>query len=78
MTDRAWVAIGFAIANSILLEGPEGLIIVDTTECEDAAAEILLKFREISQKPIKAIVYTHNHGDHVRGVRVRLSLQKGW
>lgn len=76
MTDHAWVAVGFALANSILLEGPEGLIIVDTTESEDAGAEILSKFREISQKPIKAIVFTHNHGDHIWGVRVRLTLEK--
>lgn len=64
------MAIGFAIANSILLEGPEGLVVVDTTESQDAAQEILAHFRNISSKPIKAIVYTHNHPDHVRGAKV--------
>ena len=64
------VAVGFALANSILLEGPDGLVIVDTTESEDAGKEILQHFRNISSKPIRAIVYTHNHADHCRGARV--------
>lgn len=65
------MAIGFAIANSILLEAPEGLIIVDTTENVEAAREVLQEFRKISVKPIKAIIYTHYHIDHVAGTEVR-------
>jgi uncharacterized sulfatase len=35
------------------------------------AAEIVLKeFRKITKKPIKAIVYTHSHMDHISGARV--------
>lgn len=64
------MAVGFALANSIMLEGPDGLVIVDTTESEDAAREIMQQFRNISSKPVKAIVYTHFHADHVRGARV--------
>ncbi|ELU18902.1 hypothetical protein CAPTEDRAFT_210380 [Capitella teleta] len=67
VTNESWVAVGFALGNSILLEGPTGLIVVDTTESPAAAAEILQHFRKISSKPIKAIVYTHNHVDHCKG-----------
>lgn len=61
------MAIGFAIANSILLEAPEGLIVVDTTESAQAAREVLQEFRKVSNKPIKAIIYTHFHTDHTSG-----------
>ena len=51
-----YVAVDYALANSILLEGPEGLVIVDTTESQVAAKDILVAFRRISSKPIKAII----------------------
>ena len=70
VTEGVYVAVGFALANSIMLEGPDGLVIVDVTESEDAAREILQHFRNISMKPIKALVYTHFHADHNRGALV--------
>ncbi|HIE84592.1 MAG TPA: MBL fold metallo-hydrolase, partial [Dehalococcoidia bacterium] len=67
VTDGVHVAIGFALANSIMIEGDSGIIIVDTTENPVAAKEILAEFRKISKKPVVAIVYTHYHADHVMG-----------
>ena len=70
MTEGVYVAIGYALANSIMLEGPHGLVIVDTTENVAAAKEILKGFRNITDKPIKALIYTHNHADHTFGAQV--------
>ena len=70
VTDGVYVAVGFALANSILLEGPDGLVVVDVTESFESGAEILKVFRNISQKPIKALIYTHNHVDHSFGGEV--------
>ncbi|XP_069112681.1 linear primary-alkylsulfatase-like isoform X1 [Argopecten irradians] len=67
VTEDVYVAIGYALANSILLEGPTGLVVVDVTESTEAASKILAAFRNISDKPIQAIVYTHNHADHTIG-----------
>jgi alkyl sulfatase BDS1-like metallo-beta-lactamase superfamily hydrolase len=67
VTDGVYVAIGFGLANSIMLEGDDGLIIVDTMESMQAAKSVLAAFRTISNKPVKAIIYTHNHADHVFG-----------
>lgn len=61
------VAIGFGIANSIMVEGEGGNIIIDTTDDVSQAKEVLIEFRKINQNPVKAIIYTHNHGDHVFG-----------
>ena len=68
--DRVYVAIGFGLANSIMIEGDDGLIIVDTMESCEAASEILAEFRKITDKPVKAIIYTHNHADHIFGAEV--------
>lgn len=61
------VAIGFGLANSILIEGAEGNIIVDCMESNESAAKVKAEFDKISNKPIKALIYTHNHADHIFG-----------
>jgi len=67
VTEGVYSAIGFALANSILVVAPEGKIVIDTTESLKSAREIKSKFTDISSKPVKAILYTHAHPDHVMG-----------
>jgi len=67
VTDGVYVAVGYGIANSILLEGSNGVVIVDTMETLEAANKVLLEFRKLTSKPVKAIIYTHSHPDHVGG-----------
>lgn len=61
------VAIGYALANVILIEGDDGVIIVDTTESLAAARAVKAEFDRITDKPVAAIIYTHNHTDHIFG-----------
>jgi alkyl sulfatase BDS1-like metallo-beta-lactamase superfamily hydrolase len=68
--DNVYVAIGYGIANCIMIEGRDGVIIVDTMNTIEEAAEVLAEFRKITSKPIKAIIYTHSHPDHVFGAEV--------
>lgn len=70
VTEGVHVAVGYALANSILIEGEDGVIIVDTTESAETAAQILAEFRNITSKPVKAIIYTHNHADHIFGAGI--------
>lgn len=70
VTDNLYVAIGYGISNSIMIEGSDGLIIVDTMTTMEEAAEVLAEFRKITSKPVKAIIYTHSHPDHVFGAEV--------
>ena len=63
------VAIGYALANSILIEGEGGNIIVDTTGTIETAAEVKKEFDKINSNPVVAIIYTHNHGDHIYGAK---------
>ena len=60
-------AIGFGIANSIMVEGKEGNIIIDASDSVFEAEKIYSLFSKKNSNPIKAIIYTHNHGDHTFG-----------
>jgi len=67
VTDGVYQAVGFGIANSIMVEGDECVFIVDVMGSMETAKEVKAEFDEITQKPIEALVYTHNHADHVMG-----------
>jgi len=67
VTDDVYVAVGFDGANSIMIEGDDGLIIIDTLSTYEAAKQVIAEFRKITDKPVKAIIYTHGHLDHVHG-----------
>jgi len=70
VTSGVHVAVGFGLANSILLEGTDGVVIVDTMESAEAARPVHEAFGRISDKPVRAIIYTHSHADHVFGAGV--------
>lgn len=63
------IAIGYGLANSILIEGKGGNIIVDCMESSKTASEVKKAFDSISDQPTKAIIYTHFHPDHTFGAK---------
>jgi len=67
VTDGVYVAVGYDAANSIMIVGDDGIIIVDTLSTYEDAKEVIAEFRKITDKPVKAIIYTHGHLDHVHG-----------
>jgi alkyl sulfatase BDS1-like metallo-beta-lactamase superfamily hydrolase len=69
VTDGVYIAVGFGGANSILLEGNDGIVIVDTLEGMEAAEGARAAFDKITSKPLKAIIYTHSHRDHSGGAK---------
>ena len=70
VTEGVHVAIGYALANAILVEGENSNIIIDTTGTIETAREVKALFDVINSNPIEAIIYTHNHGDHTYGATV--------
>ena len=55
------------IGNSTIIEGDDGLIVYDTSVNVLAGEYIAKEIRKISDKPIKAIFYSHHHTDHYNG-----------
>lgn len=70
LSETAYLAVGFAASNVGMIIGSDGVIIIDTSESTEAAANILAEFRKITDKPIKTIIYTHSHRDHISGASV--------
>ncbi len=70
VTDGVHVAVGYALANSILIEGEKTNIIIDTTGSEETATEVKDIFDAINSNPVETIIYTHNHADHTYGATV--------
>ena len=68
--DGVYVAVGFGLANSVLLEGDDGVVIVDAMESAEAALPVKEAFNKITSKPVKGIIYTHFHSDHTQGAVV--------
>ena len=67
VTDGVYQAVGFGIANSIMVEGDDCVFIIDVMGSMETAQAVRAEFDKISKKPIRALIYTHNHADHVMG-----------
>ncbi|MGF1722001.1 MBL fold metallo-hydrolase [Vibrio kyushuensis] len=69
--DNTYMIYGYGITAPVVFEGKDGLIVVDPGETTEHGAETHEVFRAATgiTKPVVGIVYTHNHIDHISGVR---------
>ena len=72
VADGVWCIGGYSIGNTIVIETDDGLIVYDTGDNRAEGEHIRDAIRKISDKPVKAIIYTHSHGDHTGGAPVFL------
>jgi glyoxylase-like metal-dependent hydrolase (beta-lactamase superfamily II) len=56
------------LANEMLIEQTDGLVLVDAGKTRGAGERIVALIRSISSKPVKAVIITHCHPDHVLGL----------
>lgn len=67
VADNVYTAVGFHGANTSMIVGVDGVVIIDTLRGPTSAANAFKALRKYSDKPVKAIIYTHSHGDHIGG-----------
>jgi alkyl sulfatase BDS1-like metallo-beta-lactamase superfamily hydrolase len=72
IAEEFYVAVGYGIANMTMVVGTDGVLLIDCLETEEAARRALGDLRTVSDKPIKALIYSHSHPDHTSGVRALL------
>ncbi len=69
-----WAALddanGDAGANAGFVVGDSGVLVIDTFENEAAAKALLAEIQKLTHLPVKFVVNTHYHVDHVAGNRV--------
>ncbi len=75
VTDGVYVARGYNRDNPALIEGTDGLIVVDPGESIPAAEIVRAAFNAeldniFNRKPVKAVIYTHSHDCHIHGASV--------
>ncbi|HEV7959535.1 MAG TPA: alkyl sulfatase dimerization domain-containing protein [Rhizomicrobium sp.] len=74
VTDRVYQVRNYSASEMTIVEGRTGLIVIDTLASPGAARIALdLYFAHRPKKPVLAVVYTHNHGDHWGGASAVIS-----
>ena len=69
VTDGIYQVRGLDLSNMTLVEGDEGVIVIDPLISKETAAAALALYREHrGDRPVTAVIYTHAHGDHFGGV----------
>ncbi len=76
VSDTVYTAVGFSVSNVSMIVGDDGVVIVDTGMMLDDAGRIATEFRKLSDKPVKAIIFTHSHGDHTGGAAAFLGSER--
>ncbi len=65
---------GFDLSNMHVVEGEEGIVVIDPLVSAETAAAALALYREHrGERPVTGLVYTHSHVDHFGGARGILS-----
>jgi cyclase len=68
---NVWAAIALpksdAGANAGFVVGDDSVLVVDTFESQDAAKQLLAEIGKVTKLPVKYVVNTHYHLDHVAG-----------
>lgn len=61
---------GFDLSNMHVVEGEEGIVVIDPLISAECAAAALALYREHrGERPVTGLIYTHSHVDHFGGAR---------
>lgn len=67
---NVYTAVGYGLSYPVMIEGEDGIIVIDPAETIEMMETIMIEFRKITAKPIKAVILSHSHGDHWGGMSV--------
>jgi alkyl sulfatase BDS1-like metallo-beta-lactamase superfamily hydrolase len=69
--DKYYKLYGYGLTSAVIIDGDDGLIVLDPMETADRMRIAMAEFRKLTgnTKPVKGILYSHWHLDHFGGVR---------
>jgi alkyl sulfatase BDS1-like metallo-beta-lactamase superfamily hydrolase len=68
ISEHVWAAIGYDLASTVLVHTPQGNVIIDVSMSPARAREAKKALMAVAPNvPVKAIIYTHSHIDHIGG-----------
>jgi glyoxylase-like metal-dependent hydrolase (beta-lactamase superfamily II) len=66
--DGVYVAEGYDFGNLAFIVGNDAIVAIDAGTTESSARDAVAALRTVSQAPIKYVILTHGHWDHVGGL----------
>ena len=64
VAENVYTAIGYQVSANSMIIGDDGVIIVDPGQQVDGGRQVRAEFENITDLPVRALIYTHGHGDH--------------
>ncbi|MEA3641152.1 MAG: MBL fold metallo-hydrolase [Lamprobacter sp.] len=58
------------ISNAVAIVTDQGVVLVDALGSPSLAQRFLGEIRNVTEEPIKAVIVTHYHADHIYGLQV--------
>jgi glyoxylase-like metal-dependent hydrolase (beta-lactamase superfamily II) len=66
--EGVYVAEGYDFSNLVFFVSPQMVVAIDGGTTEESAREAVAALRQVTQAPIKYVILTHGHWDHVGGL----------
>ncbi|MEZ4319954.1 MAG: alkyl sulfatase dimerization domain-containing protein [Myxococcota bacterium] len=70
VTDGVFVARGFDLANTVVVQTSDGRVVIDAGMSPARASQAREALDAVTEGPVRALVFTHSHIDHVGGASV--------
>ena len=67
VAENIYTATGYQVTANTMIVGDDGIIIIDPGQRVSSSKQVRAEFEKITDLPIRAIIYTHSHGDHTNG-----------
>jgi uncharacterized sulfatase len=85
LSKNVYTAVGYDGSNASMVICKQGVVIIDALRALGAAEKVAEEFKKITDKPVKALIYTHGHQDHTGGTsafignnKVKIIARKGF
>lgn len=67
---NVYAAVGYGLSYPVMVEGDDGIIVIDPGETINMMQDVMSEFRKLTDKPVRAVIISHCHGDHWGGMSV--------
>lgn len=70
IADNVYYFVGYGNSNATAVIGKTSVIMIDTLDCDKYAQALKDDLEQITNKPVRTIIYTHRCPDHISGAGV--------
>ena len=67
VSERVYHALSYGHSNATIIIAANSVVLVDTLNSRESGARLKAEIENLTDKPVKTIIYTHSHPDHRGG-----------